>query len=169
MEDVSFDAIDRKLLALIQEDASLPLHEIGDRVGLSPSAVQRRLARHKASGVIAKHVAVLDPAATPGIVLACVFARLTKESRELHARFQKRLCARREVQQCYDLAGEWDYLVIVAAPSMARCRIVIDELFLDAPNVERYDTRFVFEVVKLGLELPLEAPPGALRRRSRKR
>ena len=149
------DAIDRKLLQLLQQNAALPLHEIGDRVGLSPSAVQRRLARYKSSGLITRQVAVLSPEVTPGIVLACVVATLERESTELHARFRKRLLATPEVQQCYDLAGEWDYLVIIASNGMPRCRTVIDALFLDAPNVKRYDTYFVFEVVKTGLELPL--------------
>lgn len=157
-QEYHFDAIDRKLLELLQQDAARPLHEIGDLVGLSPSAVQRRLARYKSSGLIDKQVAVLNAGALPGTVLACVFATLERESTALHSRFRKRLCAAPEVQQCYDLAGEWDYLVIIVANGMPRCRAIIDELFLDAPNVKRYDTRFVFEVVKLGLRIPLGTP-----------
>jgi Lrp/AsnC family leucine-responsive transcriptional regulator len=49
----------------------------------------------------------------------------------------------------------WDYLVMIAASSMPRCRTVIDDLFLDAPNVKRYETSFVFGPVKRGLNIPL--------------
>jgi DNA-binding Lrp family transcriptional regulator len=84
-----------------------------------------------------------------------VLVTLERESKKLHATFRQRLMAAAEVQQCYDLAGAWDYLLIVAASSMPRCRAAIDELLLDAPNVKRYDTLFVFGPVKRGLNIPL--------------
>lgn len=156
-----FDAIDRRLLELLQQDAGRPLHEMGDLVGLSPSAVQRRLAGYRKSGLISRQIAVLDPEAVPGIVLACVFVTLERESTAHHDRFRERLLATPEVQQCYDLAGEWDYLVVIASHGMPGCREVVDALFMDAPNVKRYDTHFVFEVLKAGLRIPLQPAPGA--------
>lgn len=149
------DDLDRKLLDLLQNDAARPLYELGDRVGLSASAVQRRLSRYRSSGVIARQVAVLDPDVVPGTVLACVLVTLERETKKLHATFRQRLLAAAEVQQCYDLAGAWDYLVIVAANSMPRCRAVIDDLLLDAPNVKRYETLFIFEPIKRGLNIPV--------------
>jgi DNA-binding Lrp family transcriptional regulator len=151
----NFDAIDRKLLTLVQQDAARPLHEIGDVVGLSPSAVQRRLARYRASGIITRQVAVLDPDAVPGTIVACVLVTLERESTDLHTGFRKRLGEVPEVQQCYDLAGERDYLIIIAAHGMSRCREVVDGLFMDAPNVKHYTTHFVFEVVKASLAIPV--------------
>ena len=153
--DFQLDELDRKLLDLLQNDAARPLYELGDLVGLSASAVQRRLSRYRSSGVIARQVAVLDPEVVPGTVLACVLVTLERETKKLHSDFRKRLLAAAEVQQCYDLAGAWDYLVIVAASGMPRCRAVIDELLLDAPNVKRYETLFIFEPIKRGLNIPL--------------
>jgi Lrp/AsnC family transcriptional regulator, leucine-responsive regulatory protein len=149
------DELDRKLLDLLQNDAARPLYELGDRVGLSASAVQRRLSRYRSSGVIAKQIAVLDPDVVAGTVLACVLVTLERETKKLHGAFRQKLIATAEVQQCYDLAGAWDYLVIVATSSMPRCRTVIDELFLDAPNVKRYETLFIFEPIKRGLNIPV--------------
>lgn len=152
---LQLDDLDRKLLDLLQNDAARPLYELGDLVGLSASAVQRRLSRYRSSGVIAKQIAVLDPDVVPGTVLACVLVTLERESKKLHGAFRQRLIAAAEVQQCYDLAGAWDYLVVVAASSMPRCRAVIDDLFLDAPNVKRYETLFIFEPIKRGLNIPV--------------
>jgi Lrp/AsnC family transcriptional regulator, leucine-responsive regulatory protein len=152
---LQLDELDRKLLDLLQNDAARPLYELGDRVGLSASAVQRRLSRYRSSGVIERQVAVLNPDVVAGTVLACVLVTLERETKKLHSDFRKRLLGAPEVQQCYDLAGAWDYLVMVAASSMPRCRAVIDELLLDAPNVKRYDTLFVFGPVKRGLNIPL--------------
>lgn len=151
-----FDVIDRRLLELIQNDASLSLSEMGNAVGLSPSAVQRRLAHYKSSGLISSQITVLDPRVLPGTVLACVVATLERESTELHAEFQKRMFETPEVQQCYMLAGNLDYLVIIAANGMQRCRRLVDELFLDASNVKRFDTRVVFDAVKTGLRLAID-------------
>lgn len=152
---VSLDDLDRKLLELLQEDAGRSLDQLGEAIGLSASAVQRRLMRHRASGVITTQVAVLDPKAVPGTVLACVLVTLERESKRQHASFRERMRAAPNVQQCYDLAGEWDYLAIVIASSMTHCREVLDELFMDAPNVKRFDTLFVFETIKRGLRIPL--------------
>jgi Lrp/AsnC family leucine-responsive transcriptional regulator len=154
-QNFQLDDLDRKLLDLLQNDAARPLYELGDLVGLSASAVQRRLSRYRSSGVIARQVAVLDPDVVPGTVLACVLVTLERETKKLHATFRQRLLAAAEVQQCYDLAGAWDYLVIVAANSMPRCRAVIDDLLLDAPNVKRYETLFIFEPIKRGLNIPV--------------
>jgi Lrp/AsnC family transcriptional regulator, leucine-responsive regulatory protein len=166
---LQLDDIDRKLLDLLQTDAARPLYELGDLIGLSPSAVQRRLSRYKSSGVIAKQIAVLDPDAVAGTVLACVLVTLERETKRLHSEFRERLLAAAEVQQCYGLAGAWDYLVIVAANGMPRCRTVIDELLLDAPNVKRYETLFIFEPIKRGLNIPLRQPSATPRSRSTRR
>lgn len=107
------DDLDRKLLDLLQEDAARPLHDLGRAVGLSPSAVQRRLTRYRSTGLIAKQVAVLDPEAVTGTVLACVLVTLERESPRHHSSFRERMRAAPEVQQCYDLAGAWDYLAIL--------------------------------------------------------
>jgi Lrp/AsnC family transcriptional regulator, leucine-responsive regulatory protein len=149
------DDIDRKLLDLLQQEASRSLTELGDAIGLSPSAVQRRLTRYHSSGLIAQQIAVLNPRELPGTVLACVLVTLERESKKLHAAFEERMRASPEVQQCYDLAGEWDYLVIIATNGMPRCRAVIEELFLGTSNIKRYDTLFIFDTVKRGLNIPM--------------
>jgi len=59
-----------------------------------------------------------------------------------------------EVQQCYSLAGERDYLVIVVAGGMSDCRDVVDRLFMGDSNIKRYTTHLVFTVVKRGLGIP---------------
>lgn len=151
----SLDELDRKLLDLLQQDAGRSLNRLGESVGLSPSAVQRRITRYRSSGLISKLIAVLNPDAVPGMVLACVLVTLERESKRHHSNFRERMRASAEVQQCYDLAGEWDYLAIIVTSSMARCRAAVDELFMDAPNVKRFDTLFVLDTIKRGLKIPL--------------
>ena len=149
------DGIDRKLLNLLQQDSGQSLYALGGVVGLSPSAVQRRLKRYRKEGVIKQEMAVLNVDALPDTMLACVLVSLERESKKLHSGFQERMRSAPEVQQCYDVSGDWDYVVILVTEGMAHCRKVLEDLFLEAPNIKRYSTLFVFDVVKSGLQVPL--------------
>ena len=162
---VLLDDFDHRLLALLQDDAARTLTALGEAVGLSPSAVQRRLTRYRKQGLL-QQVAVLDAAAFPAVVLAAVWVTMERESvRTLNA-FYARMRAAPEVQQCYQLAGEWDYLVIMATTSMAAYRETAEKLFKSDGNIKRYETRLVFDTVKRSLQLPTLAP-GAKARRKR--
>ena len=108
---LALDEFDHRLLELLQRDAGLTLTALGDAVGLSASAVQRRIKRYRESGLM-RQVAVLNPAMLGNVTLATVLVALERESAKHHVALYARLRAAPEVQQCYVLAGEWDYLVI---------------------------------------------------------
>ena len=159
---LAFDEFDHRLLELLQRDASVTLTALGEAVGLSASAVQRRITRYRRHGLL-RQVAVLDPDVLGGITFAAVLVALERESARQHAALYARIRAAPEVQQCYVLAGDWDYLLLLATTGVAHSREVADRLFMDQDNIKRYETRMVFDTVKLGLNLPTRAPP--LRRR----
>jgi len=150
---LSLDEFDHRLLALLQRDSAVTLTTLGDAVGLSASAVQRRISRYRKHGLL-RQVAVLDPGALPGITLAAVLVTMERDTLRIHGAFRARMRASPEVQQCYAIAGEWDYLVLLVASSVTHYREVAERLFVDEGNVKRYETRMVFDVVKHGLELP---------------
>ena len=150
----SLDEFDHRLLALLQRDATSTLTQLGDAIGLSASAVQRRLSRYRQQGLL-RQVAVLDPSAFPGTTLAAVLVTMERDTLRIHGNFRARMRAAPEVQQCYAIAGEWDYLVLLVASSVTHYREVAERLFVDEGNVKRYETRMVFDVVKHGLELPI--------------
>lgn len=151
------DDFDHHLLDLLQRDATATLTALGDAVGLSASAVQRRLTRYRKSGLL-RQIAVLDPRQLGNVTLAVVLVAMERESAKLHATFAARMRAAPEVQQCFVLAGDWDYQVILATSSVAHCREVAERLFADEGNIKRYETRMVFDVVKQGLHLPTRGP-----------
>jgi Lrp/AsnC family transcriptional regulator, leucine-responsive regulatory protein len=148
------DEIDHELLALLQEDAARTLFDLGQAVRLSPSAVQRRIGRYLSSGLIARRAAVLDPAVLGEVLLAIVLVELKSGDAELHTALRRRLLDAPEVQQCYDVAGRWDYVVLVTARDLPRCRELVARLFLDDPGIARCETLPVFDSVKLGLAVP---------------
>jgi Lrp/AsnC family transcriptional regulator, leucine-responsive regulatory protein len=152
---VALDEIDLDLLDLLQRDAGRTLRELGEVVGLSPSAVHRRLVRYHTTGLITRHVALLDPEALGGSLLAVVLVTLESESTQDHASLRERLAAAPEVQQCYDVAGEWDYVIVLVTRDMPHCRELVDRLFLDGLRIKRLATLPVFDSVKRGLDLPM--------------
>ncbi|WP_226961466.1 MULTISPECIES: Lrp/AsnC family transcriptional regulator [Streptomyces] len=150
-----WDEIDTRLLDLLQADADQTLRALGDQVGLSPSAVQRRIAGYKAAGVL-RTVAVVDAEAAPALAQALVLLALVEESFEHHRRLADRLRAHPAVQQCHALSGAWDYAVLLTARSIGDLRDLGNELFKGDDNIRRYDTMFVLDTVKSGAALPGE-------------
>jgi DNA-binding Lrp family transcriptional regulator len=156
------DEIDALLLDLLQYDAGRTLHELGERVGLSPSAVQRRIARYRKDGLIAGQVAVLDPHRFGPTVLAVVLVTLNQESFEHHRVFAERMRGEPRVQQCYRVAGPWDYVIVLATRSMRDCGRLGDRLFKADDNIRRYETLVAFDTIKTSLALPPPAPSSSI-------
>lgn len=152
-QPLALDDFDHRLLDLLQRDSSRTLTALGDAVGLSASAVQRRLGRYRRNGLL-REVAVLDPAALPATTLVAALVTMERDTQRVHAAFRARMRAAPEVQQCYALAGDWDYLAILAVSSVADYREAAERLFVDEGNIKRYDTRLVFDAIKVGLQLP---------------
>jgi Lrp/AsnC family leucine-responsive transcriptional regulator len=148
------DDTDRQLLAELQHDAGRTLRDLGELVGLSSSAVQRRMSRYRTSGLLARTAAVLDPGSLPDLVLAVCLVQVERESRRLHDAFHRRLLAAPEVQQLYSVYGEWDYVVVLAAAGIAHHNEVSERLLMDAPNVRKYSTLFVLNPIRTGASIP---------------
>ena len=154
---MTLDEIDHLLLDELQRDAGRTLRELGEVVGLSPSAVQRRMERYRASGLLARVSAVLDPKVSHDLVIAIVLVAVERESPRLHGSFQRRLLAAPEVQQLYDCYGEWDYVVVLTTAGMAHHHEVSERLFNQAPNIRRYSTMLVGNPLRTGSAIPARA------------
>ncbi|MDQ1155377.1 Lrp/AsnC family transcriptional regulator [Brevundimonas sp. SORGH_AS_0993] len=115
---VALDDFDRKLLARVRRNTLEPARVTAEAVGLSESAVLRRLRRLRAEGVIAADVALIDPARLAPRIVVQVLVEMTTQDRKVMETFQRAMKASPEVQGCWDVTGETDYLVMVAVPSM---------------------------------------------------
>lgn len=142
------DRFDRELLAIVQKDAELTTAELGERVGLSPSAVQRRLKRLRADGVITSYVATVDPAKIghPGFFV--VGLEVDRERPEILARLRAWLSAEDAVQQVYYVTGAWDFVVIMTAPNVQAYDALVTRLLAENPNVRRFTTNVALGVHK---------------------
>jgi Lrp/AsnC family transcriptional regulator, leucine-responsive regulatory protein len=162
------DPLDRKILARYQHDTRTPAHAIGRAVGLSTAAVQRRLKRLRAVGVIEAEVAQLAPAALGAAVTCIVGVELERERAVDLARFRDRMCSYAEVQQCYYTTGQSDFILVILAQDVAAYDAFTRRVLTDDRNVRGFTTHVVLERVKVGLAVPLDeaAPPSRRARRS---
>lgn len=156
--DPALDELDRKILARYQRDTRTPAQEIGDAVGLSAAAVQRRLKRMREAGAIAAEVAVLAPEHLGYPTTCIVGVRLERENRAEHERFKRRIVDSPQVQQCYSVTGEHDFILVVLARDMRDFeQFAQRDLYAD-PNIRSFTTYVALDRVKTGASVPIDEP-----------
>jgi DNA-binding Lrp family transcriptional regulator len=137
-ETVTLDAFDRHLLDLVRRDTLQPARVLATTVGLSESAVLRRLRRLRAEGVIVADVAVIDPARLGAAITLHVLVEMERE--RAMAAFAEALHARPEVLGAWQVTGRTDFLLTLAVPSMAAYDAFIREVLSDERQVRTFQT-----------------------------
>jgi Lrp/AsnC family leucine-responsive transcriptional regulator len=148
------DAFDRQLLVALQEDNRTPLRVLAERVHLSTAAVQRRIRRMEDLGVICANVAVVDPDLVGQVITLLVEVRAERaQTADLDA--LKASFSGPEVQQCYYVTGEGDFMLVLTVRSMSEYEALANRLFHDNPGVKWFRTIVVMGRVKVGLAVSL--------------
>jgi Lrp/AsnC family transcriptional regulator len=148
------DAIDRKILAVIQTDASLSVAEIGSRVGLSSTPCWKRIQRMEAEGVITKRVALIDPNKIGLGITVFVSVETGDHSQEWLDRFAETASAMPEVMEFYRMAGDVDYMLRVVVPDIAGYDTFYKKLIATVP-LKNVTSRFAMEKIKSTTVLPI--------------
>ena len=150
-----FDAIDTAILDILQQDATQSQADIGTAVGLSATAVHRRMRGYLEQGVIERTVAVLDPSRCGVPLTIVVSIEVENEQLDLLEAMKRSFVASPAVQQCYYMAGEWDFVLVVQVRDMDAYTTLTRELFFGSGNVKRFKTMVAMQRVKSGLAVPL--------------
>jgi Lrp/AsnC family transcriptional regulator len=148
------DATDRKILAILQEDASLPVAEVAARVNLSQTPCWRRIQRMEASGVIQRRVALLDPDKIGCGVSVFVAIEAGDHSPEWLERFAGAVQSMPEVMEVHRTTGDFDYLLRVAVADMPAYDAFYLRLIAAVP-IRKVTSRFSVERVKWTTAFPL--------------
>jgi Lrp/AsnC family transcriptional regulator, cysteine-sensing transcriptional activator len=148
------DAIDRKIIAVVQEDASLSVAEIGQRVGLSSTPCWKRLQKLEAEGVITKRVALIDPDKIGLGITVFVSVETGDHSQEWLARFAELVSAMPEVMEFYRMAGDVDYMLRVVVRDMQSYDTFYKKLIAAVP-LKNVTSRFAMERIKSTTALPI--------------
>jgi Lrp/AsnC family transcriptional regulator len=148
------DAIDRKILAVVQEDASLSVAEVGQRVGLSSTPCWKRLQRLEADGVIMRRVALVNPDKIGLGITVFVSVETNDHSQEWLGKFAEVVSAMPEVMEFYRMAGDVDYMLRVVVADMAGYDAFYKKLIGTVP-LKNVTSRFAMERIKQTTALPI--------------
>lgn len=156
----SLDRFDRALLRIVQTDASLTAESVAERVGLSASAVQRRLQRLKAEGAILGQFALVDPAKVGRPTFFVASLQIERERPELLERLRRWLADEERIQQIFYVTGEADFILVVTAPDVETYDRLMQRLLSENENVRRFTTNVALAVPKRTLFVPIEDEGG---------
>ncbi len=148
------DAIDRKILAVVQEDASLSVAEIGSRVGLSSTPCWKRIQRLEAEGVITRRVALIDPAKIGLGITVFVSVETGDHSQDWLKSFAEMVGSMPEVMEFYRMAGDVDYMLRVVVPDIAGYDTFYKKL-IGTVSLKNVTSRFAMEKIKSTTALPI--------------
>lgn len=148
------DVFDKKILALLQADATLTVADIAGRIGLSTTPCWRRVRGLEARGYIARRIALLDPEMINCGVTVFVRLRTRHHEQAWLERFAEAIRDIEEVVEVHRLAGDVDYLLKVVVPSIAGYDAVYKRL-IEAIDLDDVSSSFVMETLKATTELPL--------------
>jgi Lrp/AsnC family transcriptional regulator len=148
------DRIDRKILQILQEDCTVPVAEIGRRVGLSTTPCWRRIQKLEEDGVIQRRVAVLDGAKVNAKVTAFVAITTSQHSEDWLKRFAEIVALLPEVVEFYRMAGQVDYLLRVVVPDIEAYDIFYKKLIAKI-DISDVSSSFAMEQIKYTTALPL--------------
>jgi DNA-binding Lrp family transcriptional regulator len=149
------DAVDRKILSLLQDDGRLTVTELAARVGLSVSPCHRRVRELERSGAIRGYRAVVDAGAIGLAFEALVFVTMRREDRETLMSFEEGLASIPSVVQAERLFGDPDYLLRVVTTDLAAYQRLQDERLTALPGVQRMTSTLVMK--RIVHERPLPA------------
>src|SRR3974390_2976596 len=149
------DDIDRRILAVLQDDGRISLADPAPRVALSPSPCLRRMRRLERTGIIARYVAVLDQAKVGLPVSVFVSIKLESQRVEALERFRKAITKWPEVLECYLMTGQRDYLLRIVVADLAAYEQFLKQKLTRIDGVSSIESSFALEQTKYSHTLPI--------------
>ncbi len=148
------DRTDREILRLLQNDATLSVNEVADRVGLSTTPCWRRIQLLEKSGVINKRVALLDPEKLDLSMTVFVQVKAGRHDANWLDRFSRHASEMEEVIEFFRMSGEYDYLLKVVVRDMKAFDVFYKKL-VDGADLSDVTSSFAMEQIKYSTALPL--------------
>jgi Lrp/AsnC family transcriptional regulator, leucine-responsive regulatory protein len=152
---MDLDDTDRRLLALLQQNAHLTMHELGQRVNLSKTPVHERIKRLERAGVIARYVAVLDKTRIGSRLQVYCQITLDKQNRDTFALFETAVSDLPAVLDCSRVSGTFDYLLKIIVPDMDSYNRFYQDALSVIPGIVHISSFFVLVEVKNTTAVPV--------------
>jgi Lrp/AsnC family transcriptional regulator, leucine-responsive regulatory protein len=149
------DEFDRKILRHVQHNNQLTSMQLSDLVGLSPTSIQRRLAKLRATKVIEADIAVVSPKVAGRPLTMLVAVELERERSDIIDRFKRAVRDRPEVMSAYYVTGETDFILVVSATDMSDYEGFTRDFFYNNPDIKGFKTTVVMDRIKASFCLPM--------------
>jgi DNA-binding Lrp family transcriptional regulator len=154
--ELLLDRFDLALLAHLQENAHATNADIGDKLGLSPSQISRRISRLESEGVLKRYVALLDANVMGLTVRAITYVSLARQSSDAAALFERAIEDMPEVLDCFAVTGESDYVLQIVAPNLSEFSDSILKRLTQIKGVVNVRSNIVLKSIKSTTALPLD-------------
>lgn len=155
-EPKPLDRLDRRILAVLQQQGRISYVELADKVGLSSTPCMERVKRLERDGYIEGYYARLNPTLMGHELLVFVEISLAHQSPQAFSDFTRAVRELPYVLECHLVSGDSDYLVKARIKDMSQYRTLLGDMLLQLPGVKNSKSYIVMEEVKESLELPLE-------------
>ena len=152
---MKLDAVDRRILEQLQQNALLSNAELAERVGSAAASCWRRVKAMEAAGVLGPAVRLLDAEALGRSVNVLCNVRMSSHAREVRGAFEDFVRGRAEIMECYSMSGEWDYLMRIVAADVADYERFLMRVLLDHPAVGGASSHFALSQTKYTTAFPI--------------
>jgi Lrp/AsnC family leucine-responsive transcriptional regulator len=152
----SLDRLDRKILALLQQDGRMAMKDVAEQVGLSITPCIERVKRMERDGVIMGYYARVDPAQLGASLLVFVEITLDHKNGNMFDQFRREVARIPEVLECHLVSGEFDYLIKARIREMADYRKLLGDMLLQLPGAVQSKSYVVMEEIKETLTIAVE-------------
>ena len=149
------DEYDRKILSMVQLNCQMKAEAIGERVGLSASAVQRRLKRMRDTGIITAEVALVDRKIAGNPMTFITGMEIERDNYDALSRFRAWLGKQDHIQQVYYVTGAVDLIAVITARDVGHYDEIAATLMSENPQIKRMHTNVVLKEMKLGMFVPI--------------
>ncbi|WP_413533218.1 Lrp/AsnC family transcriptional regulator [Empedobacter brevis] len=152
---MNLDQFDIQILEILQQDNMTSQRDIGYKIGLSAAAVQRRIKKMREEKVIIADISVINPEEVASDILLFVEIELNTDKIEFIDEIKSTFSHIPQIQQCYYVTGEVDFILVMVVNSMREYELLTRELFFSNSNIKRFKTFVNMHSVKVGLQIPL--------------
>ena len=152
---MDLDRLDARILFELQREGRLPVVELAELIGLSPTPCARRIRSLESAGIIEGYAAILNPNRVGLEVQAIVHVKLTEHTDETVARFEREIALLDEVTNCFATTGAYDFILQVFGKDLESLSSVILKKLLRIPHVRDVQSSVVLATLKRSTRLPL--------------
>ena len=152
---MDLDRLDARILSELQREGRLPVVELAELIGLSPTPCARRIRSLESAGIIEGYAAILNPNRVGLEIQAIVHVKLTEHTDETVARFEREIALLDEVTNCFATTGAYDFILQVFGQDLESLSAVILKKLLRIPHVRDVQSSVVLATLKRSTRIPL--------------